>query len=163
MDKIDSRLAQVAILLQRQYLLLRHLIDTTDEVRGRFEASLSGGTQNLGNVLGVYNYVFALVDHLVRYEKIASGIPKLNQKSAEFRSLDTAMGDLKEIRNQLQHINNDVENTYSGPLLGAVCWVSEKKQYIACLNDVGRERSSPGIILDTHRGAYLQDFCYVYD
>ncbi len=31
------------------------------------------------------------------------------------------------------------------------------------LHDIGRKRSSPGIVLDTLTGAYAQQLCYVYN
>ena len=114
-------------------------------------------------MLDVYHYIFALIDHLVRYQKIAFMLPRLNKKDPEYRALDDAMGHIKDIRNQLQHINNDIENDYTGPLLGAVWWVSGQRQFVAVFPDIGRPRSSPGIILDTCTGKYGQEFCYVYN
>jgi len=73
------------------------------------------------------------------------------------------MGTLKQIRNQLQHINNDIENDYTGPLLGAICWVSGLRQFIVSFHDIGRSRTSPGLVLDTRTGRYLHEFCYVYN
>jgi hypothetical protein len=163
MNKIDAKLVQTVVLLNRQYLLTDHLVETRSRVLTEFEKAIAEERQTLDHVLDVYNFVFALIDHLVRYQKIASVLPRLSQKSPPFRALGAAMGDLKEIRNQLQHINNDIENDYSGPLLGAVCWISEQKQFIASFHDIGRSRSSPGIILDTRTGKYAQEFCYVYN
>lgn len=163
MDRIDAKLAQAVVLLNRQYLLTDHLINTRGPVLREFEFALCEKRQGLDHVLDVYNYVFALIDHLVRYEKIAFVLPRLNQKTAEYRMLSDAMGDIKDIRNQIQHINNDIENDYTGPLLGAVCWVSGQRQFIASFNDIGRRRSSPGISLDTRTGAFTQEFCYIYN
>lgn len=163
MNKIDARLAQAVVLLDRQYLITEHLIESTSEVLGAFEQAIEEQQQGLPHVLAIYNCVFALVDHLVRYEKIAFSIPRLNQKGAEYRAFGAAMGNLKDIRNQLQHINNEIENDDSGPLLGAVCWISKGDQFLVSFNDVGRERTSPGIVLDTHTGQYLHEFCYVYN
>ncbi|MBI4190315.1 MAG: hypothetical protein HY525_07220 [Betaproteobacteria bacterium] len=163
MERIDAKLAQAVVLLSRQYLLTDHLIETRGYVLREFERAIEEKRQALDHVLDVYNYVFALIDHLVRYEKIAFVLPRLNQKIAEYRALRDAMGELKDIRNQLQHINNDVENDNSGPLLGAVCWVSGQRQFIASFHDIGRRRSSPGIILDTRTGTFAQEFCYFYN
>jgi hypothetical protein len=161
MDRIDAKLTQAVVLLNRQYLLTDHLIETRGRVLREFEHAIEEKRQALDHVLDVYNYAFALIDHLVRYEKIAFVLPRLNQRTAEYRALGDAMGDLKDIRNQLQHINNYIENDYTGPLLGAICWISGKRQFIASFHDIGRPRSSPGIILDTRTGAYAQEFCYV--
>lgn len=163
MDKIDAKLVQAVVLLNRQYLLTNHLVVTRGRVLREFEHAIEEKRQALDHVLDVYNYVFALIDHLVRYEKIAFVLPRLNQKTAEYRALGDAMGDIKDIRDQLQHINNDIENDYTGPLLGAVCWVSGQRQLIASFHDIGRPRSSPGIIFDTRTGTYAQEFCYVYN
>lgn len=163
MDRIDAKLAQAAVLLNRQHLLTDHLIETRSAVLREFEHAVAGNRQVLDHVLDVYNYVFALIDHLVRYEKIAFILPRLNKKTAEYRALGDAMGDIKDIRNQLQHINEDIENDYKGPLLGAVCWISGQRQFIASFHDIGRPRSSPGIALNTRTGTYAQEFCYVYN
>lgn len=163
MERIDAKLVQAVVLLSRQYLLTDHLIETRGQVLREFERAIEEKRQALDHVLDVYNYVFALIDHLVRYEKIVFVLPRLNQKTAEFRSLRDAMGGIKDIRDQLQHINNDIENNYTGPLLGAVCWVSGQRQFIASFHDIGRTRSSPGIILDTRTGTHAQQFCYVYN
>lgn len=163
MDKICSRLFQTVILLDRQYLITEHLIESTRGVLPAFEQAMEEQQQGLPHVLAVYNYVFGLVDHLVRYEKIAFSLPMLNQKSAEFRTFAVAMGNLKDIRNQLQHINNEIENDNSGPLLGTVCWISNGDQFLVSFNDVGRDRSWQGIVLNTHTGQYLHEFCYVYN
>lgn len=163
MERIDAKLVQAVVLLSRQYLLTDHLIETRGQVLREFERAIEEKRQALDHVLDVYNYVFALIDHLVRYEKIVFVLPRLNQKTAKFRALRDAMGGIKDIRDQLQHINNDIENNYTGPLLGAVCWVSGQRQFIASFHDIGRPRSSPGIILDTRTGTHAQQFCYVYN
>lgn len=72
MEKIDSRLIQTVILLDRQYALLEHLIGTKNHVLKDFELAVEKGEQTLEHVLDVYNYVFALIDHLERYRKLPS-------------------------------------------------------------------------------------------
>lgn len=163
MDRIDAKLVQAVVLLNRQYLLTDHLIETRGRVLREFEHAIEEKRQALEHVLDVYNYVFALIDHLVRYEKIAFVLPRLNQRTAEYRALGDAMGDIKDIRNQLQHISNDIENDNTGPLFGAICWVSDQRQFIVSFHDIGRSRSSPGIALDTRTGRYAHEFCYVYN
>src|SRR5438093_13660472 len=105
MNKIDARLVQTVVLLNRQYLLLERLIESKDRVFREFENAISENQQALVHVLDVYNFVFALIDHLVRYHKIATVLPRLNHKLPPFRALQSSVGDFKEIRNQFQHIN----------------------------------------------------------
>ena len=163
MDKIDSFLIEAVVLLDRQYLLTNHLIDRRGEALKEFEQAVTQQQQTINNALDVYNYVFALIDHLVRYQKIALSLPRLNKKNAEYSALGKAMGELKEIRNQFQHINNDIENKYTGPLLGSICWISNQKQFMTLFRDLSRQRSAPGIILNTSTGQYSHNFCYVYN
>ena len=163
MNRIDALLIQAVVLLDRQYLLIDHLIETRSHALREFERAIEENQEGLNHVLDVYNYIFALIDHLVRYEKIAFTLPRFNYKAAEYRALGNALGDLKDIRDQFQHINNDIENDYTGPLLGMVCWVSGQQQFIASFHDLGRPRSSPGIILDTKTGIFAQQFCYIYN
>ena len=160
---VDQLLIQAVVLLQRQYFLAEHLVGMGSFTLANFEQSVAEGTQSIENVLGVFNYCWALVDQLDRYRKIASVVPRLNQKGAEFRALEKALRPLTTIRNQFQHIDNHVRNDNSGPLLGSVCWVNGKAQFIASLPDLGPPRSVPGIILDTKTGAFGHLFCYIYN
>jgi hypothetical protein len=159
--RTDAKVAEAVVLLERQYLLTCHLIDTRSGALEALEQAIGTKTAQLNHVLAVFGYVFALIDDLVRYQKIVFSLPVFSQKSPECRALNAAMGELKEVRNQLQHINNDIENEQSGPLLGAVCWIKGRSQFIASFNDISRRRSTPGIVLDTQTGKYLHEFCYV--
>jgi hypothetical protein len=163
MDAIDARALQAVVLLYRQYMLTERLIETRDKVLEKFELAVQTKRQSLNHVLDAYNYVFSLIDHLARFHKIAFIIPRINHKSAEFRKLDDAIGVFKDIRDQLQHIQNDLDNNYSGPLLGGICWINGTRQFMACFNDVGRQRSIPGIILSIKKGGFLHRFCYIYN
>ena len=163
MTKIDARLAQAAVLLDRQFLLTQHLIKTSGRSLGNLKRALDEERQNIRHVLSVYNYVFSLIDHLVRYQKIAHSMPRLSQKSAEFRALNDSLKGLKEVRNQIQHINNDIENQFSGPLLGAIVWASGSQQCVVTFHDLGRKRSSPSIPFDSSKRSFTKEFCYVYD
>ena len=160
---VDQLLIQAVVLLQRQYLLAEHLVGTGSVTLAKFEQAVAEGTQSIENVFGVFNYCWALVDQLERYRKIASVVPRLNQKGLEFRALEKALRPLTTTRNQFQHINNHVRNDNSGPLLGSVCWVNGSAQFIASLPDLGPTRSIPGIYLDTKTGEFGQQFCYIYN
>jgi len=163
MEKIDARLVQTVVLLNRQYLLIERLIESKDSMLSEFENAISENRQALVHVLDVYNFVFALIDHLVRYHKIATVLPRISHKLSSFKALQSSVGDFKEIRNQFQHINNDIENDNSGPLLGSVSWISKQMQFIASFHDIGRVRTAPGIVMETKTGKYEQDFCFIYN
>jgi len=163
MENIDERLVQTVILLHRQYSLLERVIETQGSALANFERAIADGRQTIDDVFDVYSYVFALVDHIDRYRKIAFAVPRLNHKSKEFRSLKLAIEKLEEIRNKFQHINQYISNEFSGPLLGSVSWVSESKIYQAVLTELGRHRSAPGIYLNTQSGEYSHKYTYVYN
>ena len=160
---IDQLLVQAVVLLQRQALLAEHLITNGTPTLAEFEHAIAQGTQSIDHVLAVFNYCWALVDQLERYRRIASVVPKLSQKTPEFRAMEVTLKPLTNVRNQFQHINNHIRNQNSGPLLGAVCWTKGTAQYIASLPDIGSPRSVPGISMDTRTGAFVHEFCYVYN
>lgn len=162
-DELELFLAQAFVLVDRQYLLMERLVQTQGHVLADAEKVVSKKPPPLDEVLDVYNYALALIEHLVRYQKSARSLPQLNQKEKEFRAFLDAVGGLKDPRNQVQHLNRVIENEGSGPLLGAVCWASGDTQYLVCFNDLGRDRSVPGIVFDTHTGRYLNEFSYVCD
>lgn len=161
MVDIDERLLQTTVLLKRQFLLTDHLYTKRSPLTA-LEKAVGSGDQNVDHVLDVMNYTFALIDHIVRFNKIAFSIPKLSHKSPEFRSLKNDTDAFKTVRNIHQHINNDIMKIGEGPLLGSVVWASGQWSYIAALHDVGRQRSSPGMIFDTQENKYTMEFCYVY-
>lgn len=161
--KIDSFLIQSVVLLNRQSLLIEHLISTQERSLLELESTLLQQKHTVGHVFNIYNYVLLLIDHLVRFHKIAHSLPRLNKKSTEFRTLDSALESFKDIRNQHQHINNDIENSYTGPLLGSICWISENIQFLVSLPDLGRERSMAGIAVNTETGEFQNQFCYIYN
>lgn len=132
------------------------------QVLANFEAAVTNEIVNTYHVAAVLDYSLGLIDHLVRFQKIAASIPKLNQKDAEFRSFAIAMGSLVDARNQIQHINRNAVNNYTGPLLGSVSWATEGVNYVAGFSDVGRERSVPGLIFDIHLKKFTMNFVYVF-
>ena len=143
---IDELLIQTIVLLQRQKMLIDRHVATQSLILGDFEKSVSGATQSVAEVLDVYNNVFGLIDHLVRYQKIASNIPKFNQKTAEYNTLEMALSGLKDIRNQFQHINNHIENKFSGSLLGSISWINGIASFTAALPDFNRTETMPSLV-----------------
>ena len=162
MNEIDELLLQSTILLHRQALLTENLIKSGGQICIEFQHAVAENRQSVENVLNVLNYAFGLIDNLVRFQKIAGSIPRLNQKSPEYRLFSNGMGKLKDARNNHQHINNELINSFSGPLLGSVSWTDGSKCYTACLHDIGRERSMPGLIYDTIERKFTSEFCYIF-
>lgn len=156
-------MAQVAIALIRQYQLLTNLAQKRDDILGRFEASMPTREDEFQGVFEVYNYVFALLDAVVRYHKMAHTMPAFNKRDPLYRRLDEAVDHFKDARNQIQHLNNDVANDFSGPLMGAVTWPNGVQNYNAVFNDVGRVRQIGLLIFDTAKDQFVNGLCYVYN
>jgi hypothetical protein len=161
-DRINARLAQAAVLLDRQYRILERVYESALGTLEHLQGAMDSGSPTLDAVLDVYAQVLSLIDNFARYQKTALSVPCLNQKSPEHRALASAMGTIVDARNQLQHLNNDIENDNYGPLLGGVAWVNNKRNYVVSLNDVGRKRSVPGIAFDTKEHRFVSDFCFTY-
>jgi hypothetical protein len=163
-ESIDERLAQAVVLLSRQYEIIDYLFSQREsEVLKPIESEISSGLPKVQSVYPVYEYVYSLIDNLVRYQKILNVTPKLNQKEQPISDFNLALSPLKEARNNLQHINDNLRCSFSGPLLGSICWNRGPTQYIVALSDVGRSRSVPGIVLDTQTGTFVAELCYVYN
>jgi hypothetical protein len=159
---VDDQLIQSVVLLKRQSLLTEHLIIRGRAVMEEFQDAVTQQKQSVEHVLDVLNFAFSLIDNLVKYQKIARSIPRLNQKSPEYRVLISSLGELTEIRNQHQHINRSILNNFTGPLLGTVSWAVGNANYTASFNDIGRERSVPGMAFDTQENRFVLEFCYVF-
>jgi hypothetical protein len=162
MTTVDDQLIQTVVLLKRQFLLTEHLLKRGRKALEDFQDAVSAQRQSVEHVLDVLNFAFALIDNLVRYQKIARSIPRINQKSPEFRALISSLGELTDIRNQHQHINRNIMNNFSGPLLGTVSWTDANANYFASFNDVGRQRSVPGMVFDTQENRFVLQFCYIF-
>jgi hypothetical protein len=163
-QSIDDRLIQTVVLLNRQYEIIQYLSSKREpDVLNHLENAINSGTTTIQSVYPVYEYVYSLIDNLVRYQKIFAVMPKISQKEEAISRYNRALFPLKEPRNQIQHINNDIDNSFFGPLLGSICWNRDLTQYVVSLGDIGRSRSIVGIPLDTQTGIFVAEFCFIYN
>ena len=161
-ESVNATLLQALILLNRQHEIIVYLHEERETtVLREFEDAISKGSQTVSCVYPVYEYVFSLIDNLVRYHKILNSVPKVSQKDAIISSYNRLLAPLKEARNKLQHINRHLDNTFSGPLMGSICWNRESHQFIASLSDVAKPNSVAGVTLDTHTGKFVAQFVYI--
>ena len=161
---IDKKFIHSFVLLERQFLITEYLVKKRKpRVLSEFEKSLKLEKQSVQDVLRVYELVFSIIDNVVRYEKIASTLPKFNQKNEDYKRFSKNLEGMKELRNLLQHINGEIENDFKSPILGGVAWVKNNTNYMAAFNDLGEGKSLPSLVYDTHKDEFTQDFCYVHD
>ena len=164
MTDIDTRLVHAFVLLGRQYLMTEHVVQRRKpRVLGLFEKAIKNKNTTIHDVVRVYELAFSIVDNIVRYQKIAGMLPRLGQKTEEFKLFSSKLSGLKDLRNLLQHINGDIDTEFESPILGGVTWVKGEVNYMAAFNDLGGSRSLPGIVYDTQENKFTSNFCYVHN
>lgn len=161
-ESVNATLLQALILLSRQHEIIVYLHEEGENVALKeFEDAISKSSQTVSFVYPVYEYVFSLIDNLVRYRKILNSVPRVSRKDVIISAYNRLLAPLKEARNKLQHISRHLSNTFSGPLMGSICWIREGSQFIASLSDVAKSNSVAGVALDTHTGKFVAQFVYI--
>lgn len=161
-ESVNATLLQALILLNRQHEIIVYLHEERESTALReFEDAIAKGSQTVSCVYPVYEYVFSLIDNLVRFHKILNSVPRVSQKDSIISSYNRLLAPLKDARNKLQHINRHLNNTFSGPLMGAICWNREGHQFIASLSDVAKPSSFTGVSFDAHTGKFVAQFVYI--
>jgi hypothetical protein len=141
-ESVNATLLQALVLLNRQHEIIAYLYEEREiTVLKVFEDAISKGSQTVSCVYPVYEYVFSLIDNLAKYYKILASVPRVSQKGAVISNYNRLLAPLKEARNKLQHINRHLDNTFSGPLMGSICWNRESHQFIASLSDLAKTNS----------------------
>jgi len=161
-ESVNAKLLQALILLNRQHETIAYLHEERESaVLKAFEDTISKGSLTVSCVYPVYEYVFSLIDNLVRYRKIQNSVPRVSQKYVIISNYIRLLVPLKDARNKLQHINRHLDNTFSGPLMGPICWNRESHQFVASLSDAARANSVAGVAQDTHTGKFVAQFVYI--
>lgn len=164
MPDIDKRLIHAFVLLQRQFLITEYVVkQRKPKVLRSFEKAITDQKQSIQDVLRVYELAFSIVDNIVRYEKIACILPRFNQRTDEFKLFSSRLDGMKELRNLLQHINEDIDTEFESPILGGITWAKNNINYMAVFNDLGEKRSVPGLIYDPKKEKFTEKFCYVHN
>lgn len=99
----------------------------------------------INEILSLFNYVLLFVDLAVRIQKIAYSLPRINHRVIEYREFNESLGNLKELRNRFQHINNEIATDANDHLLGAISFYSNSKLYCVTFQDISRKRNSASL------------------
>jgi hypothetical protein len=165
--EIDKKLIETYALFKRHVLLLENHHENQDSTISAIEQAIEDGKEDkLKEILSLFNYVLLFVDLAVKIQKIALKIPKINQKGPEYRSFTRSLGELKELRNKFQHINDNVASTSSSHMLGTISWYSGSKIYSASLQDLSRTRNGYSMPIEVTEDKKLKvhhDFCYMLE
>lgn len=162
-EKLNTRLIRSLVLLDRQYLITEQVSKyRVQRVLRSFEKSADNKSSSLKDIVRVYEMVFSLVDNIVRYEKIACVLPRMSQRTDEFKLFSNRLSGLKDLRNLLQHINGDIDTEFESPILGGVSWARGNANYIAAFVDM-ESKSLPGLPYDLQELKYAKQFCFVHN
>lgn len=98
-----------------------------------------------------------LVDYLHRFHEIITAMPFLTKDMPEVKALGTALMSVRNCRNYLQHmggrLKSDAKINY--PILGALSWIHDGRNYMLFLNQNSAQFSAPGIAYDRATDTYV--------
>lgn len=123
----------------------------------------SGKNVEYFEVIAAMSAITAVIDALARTLKVSRKLSALNQKGTEFKSYIASQDWVIDARNMVQHINEEVKNSNTGPILGSLIWANGSSHYLLSLSSSFPGEEVPGLVIDTHTGKTLMDLAYVYN
>jgi hypothetical protein len=137
-------------------LILDHLY--TDFENGTHQATdTEMVNDNLSIITRIYISALGLIDYFHRFHEVISAMPLIRKDQPELKILAKAIVPVKECRNYLQHMRGDLmKNEPIGyPILGAITWIHEGRNYTLFSNQPTHNLSIPGIVYDTFAESYI--------
>ena len=137
-------------------LILDHLY--ADFENGTLQAKDSAKVETDPSVVTeIYISALGLIDYFHRFHEIISAMTLIRKDRPELRKLKNALEPVKDCRNYLQHMRGDLmkDDPIKYPILGAISWVHEGRNYTLFSNQPTQGVSMPGIAYDTFVGKYV--------
>ena len=108
-------------------------------------------------VIEIYIAALGLIGFFHRLHEIVSAMPLIRNDQQELRSLRKSLKPVKECRNYLQHMRGDLmkNEPISHPILGAISWIHENRNYILFSNQATQDFRTPGITYDRFEEKYI--------
>jgi hypothetical protein len=108
-------------------------------------------------VTEIYIAALGLVDYLHRFHEIVRAMPLLRKDLPELKKLKEALIPVQNCRNYLQHMHGDLmsNDSITYPILGAISWIHEGRNYILFSNQATVSYSAPGIVYDRFSEKYI--------
>jgi hypothetical protein len=106
--------------IQSSELSLRRLLDALDEI-----ALVSGDHKKLRSIiLRATTDAWSIIDSINRLRRFLAMMPRIRRKSPEIRLFDQATRSVKQLRNYVQHMDEQVMDTIAAglPLWGVLTW-----------------------------------------
>jgi hypothetical protein len=108
-------------------------------------------------VTEIYISALGLIDYFHRFHEIVSAMTLIRKDRPELKKLGKEVAPVKECRNYLQHMRGDLtrNDPIAYPILGAISWVHEGRNYMLLSNQPTPNFSLPGIVYDTLAESYI--------
>ena len=140
-------------------LILEHLY--ADFKSGTFQASDAAKVENDPSVVTqLYISALGLIDYFHRFYEIISAMTLIRKDQLELKKLRNVLEPVKDCRNYLQHMRGDLmkNDPITYPILGAISWVHEGRNYMLLSNQPTQSVNFPGIVYDTYDGKYVCEY-----
>ena len=137
-------------------LILDHLY--SDFEKGTLQARDGDRVKNDPSVaIEIYISALGLIDYFHRFHEIISAMTLIRKDRPELKKLKDALEPVKACRNYLQHMRGDLmkNDPIKYPILGAISWVHEGRNYMLFSNQPTQGVGLPGIVYDTFAGKYV--------
>jgi hypothetical protein len=104
-----------------------------------------------------YITALGLVDYLHRFYEIVRAMPLLRKDQRELKKLKEALIPVRNCRNYLQHMHDDLmsNDSINYPILGAISWIHEDRNYNLFSDQATESYSVPGIAYDRFSEKYI--------
>lgn len=108
-------------------------------------------------VIEIYIAALGLIDYFHRFHEIISAMPLIRNDQQELRNLRKSLEPVKECRNYLQHMRSDLmkNEPITYPILGAISWIHENRNFILFPNQATMGFSTPGIAYDRFEEKFI--------
>lgn len=134
-----------------------------DHLYGDFEKNILLATDppKVGDDASIVSKIYiaslGLVDYFHRFHEIVCAMPLLRKDLPELKKLGDALIPVQNCRNYLQHMHNDLmsNNAINYPILGAISWIHEGRNYILFSNQATENHGAPGIVYDSFSQNYI--------
>lgn len=115
------------------------------------------------DIIQAYIAAHGLIDYFHRFNQIILAMPLLNKQDHEVKELGKATKPAKDCRNYLQHMRNGLskDDPIEYPVLGAISWIYEDRNYILLPSQPTTSFGAPGIAYDTLKKEYVHRFLLV--
>jgi hypothetical protein len=113
--------------------------------------------QDLSIVTSIYISALGLIDYFHRFHEVVAAMTLIRKDRPELKQLGKTIEPVKECRNYLQHMRGDLmkNDSIDYPILGAISWIHEGRNYTIFSNQATQSMSVPGIAYDRFAANYI--------